>query len=33
MLIAFSLLGIGNTLMQTSLNPLISTIIKGGPIG
>ena len=29
MLIAFSLLGIGNTLMQTSLNPLISTIIKG----
>ena len=29
MLIAFSLLGIGNTLMQTSLNPLISTIITG----
>ncbi len=29
MLISFSLLGIGNTLMQTSLNPLISTIIKG----
>ena len=30
MLISFSLLGIGNTLMQTSLNPLISTVIKGG---
>lgn len=30
MLISFSLLGIGNALMQTSLNPLISTIIKGG---
>lgn len=30
MLIAFSLLGIGNALMQTSLNPLISTVIKGG---
>lgn len=29
MLIAFSLLGIGNTLMQTSLNPLVSTVIKG----
>lgn len=29
MLIAFSLLGIGNALMQTSLNPLISTIITG----
>ncbi len=29
MLIAFSLLGIGNTLMQTSLNPLISTIVTG----
>jgi fucose permease len=29
MLVSFSLLGIGNTLMQTSLNPLISTIIKG----
>ena len=30
MLISFSLLGIGNALMQTSLNPLISTVIKGG---
>ena len=30
MLLAFSLLGIGNALMQTSLNPLISTVLKGG---
>ncbi len=30
MLISFSLLGIGNTLMQTSLNPLVSEVIKGG---
>lgn len=30
MLVAFSLLGIGNALMQTSLNPLVSTVIKGG---
>ena len=30
MLASFSLLGIGNALMQTSLNPLISTIVKGG---
>ncbi len=30
MLAALSLLGIGNALMQTSLNPLISTMIKGG---
>ena len=30
MLISFSLLGIGNALMQTSLNPLISTVINGG---
>ena len=30
MLVSFCLLGIGNALMQTSLNPLISTIIKGG---
>ena len=30
MLISFSLLGIGNALMQPSLNPLISTVIKGG---
>lgn len=29
MLISFSLLGIGNTLMQTSLNPLLSNIISG----
>ena len=29
MLISFSLLGIGNALMQTSLNPLVSAIIKG----
>ena len=29
MLVAFSLLGIGNALMQTSLNPLITNIIKG----
>ena len=30
MLTSFCLLGIGNALMQTSLNPLISTVIKGG---
>ena len=30
MLIAFSLLGIGNALMQTSLNPLVSLVIQGG---
>ena len=30
MLIAFSLLGIGNTLMQVSLNPLIGVVIGGG---
>lgn len=29
MLVSFCLLGIGNALMQTSLNPLISSIIKG----
>lgn len=29
MLLSFSLLGIGNALMQTSLNPLISSVIKG----
>ena len=28
MLVTFSLLGIGNTLMQTSLNPLVSVVIK-----
>ena len=30
MLFSFCLLGIGNALMQTSLNPLISTVVKGG---
>ena len=30
MLTSFCLLGIGNALMQTSLNPLISTVISGG---
>ena len=30
MLTAFSLLGIGNALMQTSLNPLVSTVMGGG---
>ena len=30
MLIAFSLLGIGNALMQTALNPLVSTVMGGG---
>ena len=29
MLVAFSLLGIGNTVMQVSLNPLVSNIITG----
>ena len=29
MLVSFSLLGIGNALMQTSLNPLLSNIITG----
>ena len=29
MLVSFSLLGIGNALMQTSLNPLITNLIKG----
>lgn len=29
MLIAFSLLGIGNAIMQTSLNPLVSDIVSG----
>lgn len=28
-LLAFSLLGIGNALMQTSLNPLVSSLVKG----
>ena len=30
MLVAFSLLGIGNALMQTSLNPLVSAVMGGG---
>lgn len=30
MLTAFSLLGIGNALMQTSLNPLVASVITGG---
>ena len=29
MLVAFSLLGIGNAIMQTSLNPLVTNIISG----
>lgn len=29
MLLSFSLLGIGNTLMQVSLNPLLSNVIRG----
>ena len=29
MVVAFSLLGIGNALMQTSLNPLVSMLVKG----
>lgn len=29
MILSFSLLGIGNTLMQVSLNPLISNVVKG----
>lgn len=29
MLVSFSLLGIGNTLMQVSLNPLLSNMVKG----
>lgn len=29
MLLSFSLLGIGNALMQTSLNPLLSNVISG----
>lgn len=30
MLLSFSLLGIGNALMQTSLNPLVATVVQGG---
>ncbi len=29
MLLSFSLLGIGNAIMQTSLNPLIASVVKG----
>lgn len=29
MLVSFSLLGIGNALMQTSINPLVTSVIKG----
>lgn len=32
MLLSFSLLGIGNTLMQTSLNPLLSNIITSNKL-
>lgn len=32
MLVAFSLLGIGNALMQTSLNPLLSNIVSGNKL-
>ena len=32
MLLSFSLLGIGNALMQTSLNPLLSNIITGNQL-
>ena len=30
MLVSFSLLGIGNALMQTSLNPLVATVVRDG---
>lgn len=32
MLVAFSLLGIGNAIMQTSLNPLVTCVMKGGSL-
>ena len=32
MLCAFSLLGIGNALLQTSLNTLVATVVKGGTL-
>ena len=32
MLVAFSLLGIGNAIMQTSLNPLVSNLISGNKL-
>ena len=30
LLISFSLLGVGNAIMQTSLNPLVDSVMKGG---
>ena len=30
LLLSFSLLGIGNAIMQTSLNPLVDSVMKGG---
>ena len=30
LLLSFSLLGIGNAILQTSLNPLVDTVMKGG---
>lgn len=30
LILSFSLLGIGNAIMQTSLNPLVDTVMKGG---
>lgn len=30
LLVSFSLLGIGNAIMQTSLNPLVDSVMKGG---
>ena len=30
MLLSFSLLGIGNALMQTSINPLVTCVVRGG---
>lgn len=32
MLVAFSLLGIGNAIMQTSLNPLVSNLVSAGKL-
>lgn len=32
MLVFFSLLGIGNAIMQTSLNPLVSLVVRGGSL-
>ncbi len=30
LLLSFSLLGIGNAIMQTTLNPLVDTVMQGG---